>query len=991
MGRSRARVVLAMLLVNSGRLTPVDRLVDVLWREPPASARAQVHNLISSVRRRLGTDDVIVTHALGYELRLDGHQLDLVDFRTLVARGQQARTAGDDELALTLLGEALSLWRGSALADITDEWAEAFRLTLQEERLAAVEDRLDVQLALGRQDEALSELTTLINEHPYRESLYQRHMLALVAAGRGSDALATYRQAHERLVNELGTALGPALRDLQRRILRGELPAAPASVTTGPAIGARPPRATPALTGRNSLISEIVDQLRPAGDGAGGNAVLLVGPGGIGKTTVALAAAQRAAGAFPGGLLYADLRGTHDDPLDPHEVIGRFLRSMGVRGAELPDDRDERIALYRTHLAASRTLLVLDDAASEQQVRPLLPGTANCATLCTSRRQLGALVGAVRVTVPVLAHQDAVRLLARTAGAARVAAEPHAAASLVELCGHLPLAVCVAAARLAVHPEWTLAQLRARLAQERGRLDELAVGDLDVRATIALSYRALSPDSRRVFRRLGLVSAPDWPMWVAGELVGEEPDTSIERILGQLSDGHLIEPLGRDEAGQPRFRLHDLIADFARERAGTDDQERDIDQAHTRVLSRWLALATEADDLLGHGMILGAGLAAPDAPQAARNVPRQAPARWFEVERISLLAAVDQVCRTGQAELAGRLALRLAGFLAVRSYDDERERTLRRALAGVRAGGQDHLLVRLLGALWGVHAQQDRYAELPALATEELAVARRLGDRVCEFHALTHLGRSARMLDRFGEALRWLEEALRASRHPAVPRGQLARALTSIANVHTDVGNPEQALPLIEEAIAIERAEGGARIVAIHLLSYGARLTEVGRFTDAERALAQALEIAREFHDERGSAWIEHAQAQLDLRNGHLPRAAERLERSLQTQEKVGDREGTAEVLRSLGDLAAAQGRPHDAIEPMRRSLAIWCELGARLEQARTLAGLERALLHADDHRSAMVCRSEYQTILADLELTEACLRLPPLSGPGDQPAGNGE
>ncbi len=974
LGGGRRRFVLALLLLNADRLTPLSQLVDALWDVPPPTAKAQLHNVISDLRRRfrVGDPDLIVTHAAGYELRLGAHDLDLTRFRLLVEQGQQAASDGDHPLAAALLAEAGALWRGPALADAAGDSVEVTRRALDEERLAATEARFDAEVRSGRYDDVLRELDVLITEYPYRERLHEIKMTALAGTGRRAEALAAYRRMYQRLIGDLGVEPGRSLRQLHQRILLGES-AAPAGVAVLPKPQQLPPGPI-VMAGRDKLLTDICAVLQPRGEGV---LTVLVGPGGVGKTTLALVAGHRLAELFPDGQLFADLRGSHSAPADPHAAIGRLLRTLGVAGSSLPDDREERVALYRSHLAERRMLVVLDDAASEEQVRPLLPGTTTCAALVTSRRQLAGLVGAARWTVPVLPGDDAVRLLAALVGAERVGHEPEAAAAVTELCGRLPLAVCVAGGRLAARPEWTLEEFRQRLAEERGRLDELAVGDLDVRASIALSYQALEPPLRGLFRRLGLVPAPDWPVWVAERLAG---GASAGRLLDQLVDTHLVEPLGLDAVGQPRFRLHDLIADFARERALAEDDPAARAEALVRVLTDWLALAGAADERLGHGMVYADGLDGPPAPPRTPAAVRENPAAWFDVERASLVSAVDEARRLGEAALAGALALRLSGYLSMRSYDDDREHTLREALDCVRGRGLDDLLMRLLGASFAARAQRDRYAELPALAEEQLAVARRLGDRRGEFQALTHAGRAARMLGRYDEAASRLEQALAAARSAGAAPQLVSRALYAFATLHVDRGRSAEALPLLEEAVGIAREEGSARLIAMQLHSYGTRLMEVGRLAEAEQALAEALATTRDIGDDRGTAWLEHAMADLDMRSARWPGAAARLDRSLATMRQVGDQEGIAEVLRSLGDLAAGRGRPADALAPLRQSLAIWRQLGARLEQARTLLRLDRILSVTGDPDGAETCRREGRQVLADLGLSldETSLRLPP-------------
>jgi len=641
-----------------------------------------------------------------------------------------------------------------------------------------------------------------------------------------------------------------------------------------------------------------------------------------------------------------------------------------VTGAALPDDQEERLGLYRSRLAAARLLIVLDDAATERQVRPLLPQRPGCGAVLTSRRQLGALIGPVRLPVPVLSREDAITLLARISGATRTDAEPTAAVEVVTLCGHLPLAVRVAGARLAVHPEWTLADLAARLADARGRLDVLTMGDVDVRATFALSYQALDPFARLVFRRLGLLSTPDWPAWVAEELAGSGP---VDRVLDQLSDAHLVEPLGRDDVGQLRFRLHDLISGFARERAVAEDGSAERGAAWRRLLSQWLALAGEADARVEHGMLANWDTGAQDVPARSLAAVVDEPVEWFEVERINLTTAVADACREGQANLAGRLALRLSGFLTQRSYEDDRERVLRQALAH---SPDDDLLVGLLGSLWSVYAQRDQYAELPPIAEAELAAARRLGDRERELMALIHAGRSARLVGQFPAAVAWLDEALAVARHPSMPSVLLARAISGLAKVHADLGNRETAVALLTEVVALTR-DDHARSRAMNLHACGVYLTDMGRLADAEQALTEAHSLVTT-HDVRGAAWLDQSLADVDIRVGRFTLARTRLTAALSTQEDLGDGEGTAEVLRSLSDLSATQGDFEQAAALAERALTIWRDLGSRLEQATTHARLTKIHHRLNNPTAATESAEKCRALLRDLGLTEASLRPPP-------------
>ena len=968
-GGGRERYVLAMLLLGAGRSTSAARLIDALWDEPPPSAKAQLHNMISKLRRGIdaGRDDLIVTNTTGYELRLGDDTLDVLEFRGLVAEGLRARADGDPAAAVGLLGDALALWRGQALGDIPDELAAAARHALHEEKLAAAEARLDAALVLGRHTDVLRELTGLLAEHPYRENLYQARMLALLGAGRRADALDTYRVAYRKLVDGLGIEPGPGLRLLEQRILRGE-DVAPEPVPAGRVVARQLPPLTAVLTGRDKLIGELRGELTRS-DGNSPVLAVLVGPGGVGKTTVALAAAGQSADVFTGGQLYADLRGSQEVPADPHVIVGRFLHALGVRQSKLPLDSDERVAMYRSMLARTRTLVVLDDAGSEEQVRSLLPGDPGCATLITSRRQLGAMVGAGRWTVPVLDPTDALELLGRIVGRERIAAEPAAATELAAVCGQLPLAVSIVAARLAVRPDWTLEEFRERLARERDRLDELAVGDLDVRASIGSSYATLSPGARKLLRLLGLVAAGDWPAWVPHVLLG----STDRRLFDELVDVHLVESLGRDGAGQDRFRLHDLVADFAREEVGAVESAEERTGALCRLLEGWLALAVSVDEQVRHGETFPLPVAVGPPP-----VVVTATYEWFDTERVSLLAAVDEAVRIGRADLAGHLALYMSGYLELRCFYEDWLGALERAIPPVRAAGQDALLVRLLSALFAAHSLADRYPEQPRVAEEELAVARRLGSRAAEVTALGHVGRAARDNGRFRQAADLLARAMALASEPPVELRPLVDALVGNAVLHIKAGDPAMAVELLERVWAIDDDRGGTARVVLYRYLTALALIDLDRLADAEEAAILGLETCESIGDDVGSVYLRWVLASVDIRAGRWRSAAARLDETLRDAERLGAYDAMAEVLRALGDLAAAQGRNTAAIGALHRALEIWRRLGSQVQMARTLARLEHVLRAAGDSAAATACHREWRTALAELELDEKCLRLPP-------------
>ncbi|MCP2329419.1 DNA-binding SARP family transcriptional activator/tetratricopeptide (TPR) repeat protein [Hamadaea flava] len=956
-GSGRERLVLAQLLLNADRLTAADRLVETVWTAPPRTAKGQLHNMISNLRRRLG--GVIFTRPLGYQVTLDGHRLDLAEFRSLVSR---AGAAVEHAESLELLAAAEALWNGPALANIAGDWAESVRASLHAERLAAAVAWLEAALSLGRHEDVLRALPGLIGEHPYHERLRELHMLALVGVGRRADALTEYRGTYRLFAEELGIEPGVGLRAIEREILQDAPPAGwvyPRQLPPVPTI----------LGGRDDLIAAVENDLCRAGPAAP-PMVVLVGPGGVGKTTVAVAAGHGLLGRFPDGHLFADLRGMHADPIAPHTVLGRFLRALGVAPAEVPDDPQERLAAYRSRLAGRRVLVLLDDVASEEQVRALLPTFAGCATVITSRQRLTALVGATRWTVPVLVDRDAVELLARIAGPERIAAEPASAQAVVEACGRFPLAICIAAARLAAHPGWTLADLHRRLAAEHGRLDELRVGDLDVRSSIGLSYRLLDLPQQALLRRLAILDAPDWPAWVCDELIGRAADGLLDDLVGV----HLVDPRSVDAAGQLRYRLHDLVTEFAAERARAEDAESERDEAVIRVLRTWLALASAADARRGYGLGHARGVPAPQVPASAAAAVACDATDWFEAERVSLVRAVTRARRLGRGDLAAQLALWISGFLKSRNYYDDHERTLRDAWAMVQ---NDRLRLGLAHALFSAFMTTDRDDEMPVLLSEARMLAQRLGERDQEVRTFLQSGLYAKRRGRLEEAIGWSERALASCREDA-PILLVTTSLHGVATAHAEAGRPQMGIALSERAVAIQRTGDAPAMTAMRLLGHGEVLMDAGWHDEAERVLTESLETLESVGNDAAAAVGLLRLGELALRRELWTEAEALLRRALAVFERIRDHSSTAMTLRSLGDLALARERSVDAVEPLRRALAIWQRLGFPLESARTHHRLGLALSALGDevagHHSA-----ECRRILLELGLEPACLRLPPL------------
>ena len=452
---SRERTALAVMLLEPNRVVPVERLIDAVWGDrPPATARAQIHTCISRLRRELGAAaSALSTDPAGYRIVVSPDDLDTLVFAAHVAAARSATAAGQLTQARQDLRAALELWRGPALAGIVGPVAESAAARLEEQRFAAWEDRVDIELRLGLERELVGDLTDLVQRYPLRERLRGQLMVALYRVGRQADALATYREGRARLADELGLDPGPELDQLHKRILdRDPTLSAPLTPTqhADRADAARClPRDIADFTGRDSAVERVLGAVV---HDPGATPVLAIdGMAGMGKTALAVHVGHRLAARYADAQLFVDLHGHSDQaPLDPAAALSMLLRQVGVAPSRVPETLDERIALWRTELADRRALIVLDNAADATQVAPLLPNGPRCLTLVTSRRRLIGLDGALPVSLEVLPPDEAVALLGRVVGD-RVAAEPAAAAEVVRLCGYLPLAIRLAAATVVRH------------------------------------------------------------------------------------------------------------------------------------------------------------------------------------------------------------------------------------------------------------------------------------------------------------------------------------------------------------------------------------------------------------------------------------------------------------------------------------------------------------------------------------------------------------
>ncbi|CAL9485811.1 BTAD domain-containing putative transcriptional regulator [Streptomyces sp. enrichment culture] len=558
----KLRTLLTVLLLDAGRVVSVEALKDALWGgAPPVSALPSLHNHVARLRRLLGEPGRLLTAPTGYVLRVDDGELDVQVFDAHVSAARSARAEGDWERVRRECRAALGLWRGMPLGGPAPEvGGYALVRRLEEARLLLHEWRYDAELALG--DESLAdlvpELSALAAEHPLREAYHRQLMLALHRTGRQAEALVVHRDLRARLADELGVEPGQPVREAHVEVLRG--------TRDGASRWVRPAQLPPApahFVGRAD-VREGVARVLSGTDATG--AVVLSGTAGVGKTALALQVAHNLEERFSGGQLYLNLRATEPGakPLTTAEALASLLRDLGVCSGDVPEHPDAASALLRSLLAPSRTLLVLDDAVSAAQVRPLLPAGPGCGVLVTSRSPLTALDGAARFPLRPLSDEESAALLRAASGRDGITARH----PLVALTGRLPLALRVVAARLAARRALTPDALAARLAGADSRLDLLDHDDLGVRRSLDAAFDALTASEHRtdqdaalVLRHIGALDLPSYDAPSLARLTGVD-EARAEAALERLAGVALLE-----ETAYGRFEPYDLVRDYARERA----------------------------------------------------------------------------------------------------------------------------------------------------------------------------------------------------------------------------------------------------------------------------------------------------------------------------------------------------------------------------------------------------------------------------------------
>ena len=903
LGPPKQRALLALLLAHAGQPVPLHGIVDALWhQDPPATAVNVIHRHVAALRRLLepGLLSGTASHRLvrdsgGYRVDVAPHELDLLRFRTLRQDARRAARQGDRAKAVELLVEALDLWRGPAGSGIPPEVRALPVFTaVDDEHVAAVKEAAGYVPTAGAvlTEHVLVTLRQAAAHHPLDEGLQARLIEVLAAAGRQGEALETYRVVRARLADELGLDPGPELREAQRTALhrpRAQVPAAPGPDPAA-ATGAPPPAQLPCdlsvFTGRSGELG-LLDTLVPEpGDPA--QAVVISGMAGVGKTTLAVHWANRLADRFPDGQLYVDLRGFHltGPAMSGPEAMRALLDAFGVAVSRIPAELRAQTALYRSLLAGRRVVVVLDNARDSEQVRPLLPAPPGCLAIVTSRHQLQGLMaveGAHSVTLNPLDEDEALALLSRRLGSARVTREAAAAAEIVALCGRLPLALAIVSARAALNPGHPLAAIADELRTSQGSLDAF-VGEpplADARCVFSWSYQALTPRAAELFRLLALHPGPHCSVAAAASLAATGV-REIRSCLAELVRAHL---LFENEPG--RFTSHSLLRAYAAELAVEFETAHDVAAATTRVLDHYLHSAHAAEAVLAphRERITLRRPAAHTLPE--RFSDQRGAADWFERERPVLLAAAAQHGRHGDGAFSWQLASVLEMYL------DRNGR-------------------------W----QQQRTVQSTAITA-----AQREGDLLGQAHGHRALGFALSRLGQWEGAGEHLERALRLFRELGDMPGQ-ARVHRYGAFIANRNSRHTEALEHYRLAGDLYRAAGHLNGVASVHNEVGWTYLLLGEYGKAVEECGRSLAIHRETGDRNGEAAAWDSLGVAHRRLGHYDQALASLHRALGMYRQLRDSYLVADTLVHIADTHLAADRTDSAATALRLALDILEDIG---------------------------------------------------------------
>ncbi|MEO3815628.1 BTAD domain-containing putative transcriptional regulator [Plantactinospora sp. B24E8] len=938
LGSDRQRTLLARLALGAGAAAGQDELVALLWQHGEAqNAVSLLHTHVARLRRLLDSDgrtgSVLVGGQAGYRLVVSADHLDLLTFRELVARAAYDAP----EAALTRLAEAVALWRGEI--DAERVVLSPLYTAVAAEYTNAVRTFATLARDLGRPERALTPLRELADRHELDEPLHVELILTLAASGRQAEALAAYDRIRSTLADQLGIDPGERLRSAQLAVLRQQ--ERQARRTTGRIAIHQAPAPPPDFVGRADEMDSIETALVRSGQQSGpasSRIVLINGIAGVGKTALALAAADRLRARYPDGQLYADLHGAAATASKPMQVLGRFLRALGVPGRRIGTDDVEAAALFRSELADRRMLVLLDNAHDADQIRPLLPGAGHSDVIVTSRRRMPGLAGAKVVDLEPLDAEEAITLIAATAGAHRTDADPAAARALAEACARLPLALRIASARLATRQAWAIGDLTRRLHDDNRRLSELSTGDSSVLSSFQLSYADLSAAAQRAFRLCSLHPGDDFGADGTAVLLGMPPDEA-DRVLEDLLEANMLMQYATD-----RYRYHDLLGLYARQLLAQDTER---ETARSRLYSWYAEAVTAAMEWVYPQLVRLETHAGRDGFFASGSDALA----WLDVELPALVAVVRQTAKSADPALSWRITDQLRGYFLVRRHVDGWLPLAQVGLdAAVRAGddvARTAMLISRGQALWSVGRDEEALSD--CLAGERSAVT--IGWTTAAAYLSHHIGWHHLEQGKLADADQWLRRALDLTEDDQLGHVR-AVALNGLGVMRLCQGELRDAAELLNAALEINEATSRETSALANQGNLASALRQLGAEARASELLTKALAGYRKGANLRGELSTLDELSQLHRQRGDATGALEVARRAHDIAVAVHDRKATAQTAATAAQAYLALG---DATTATR-----WFEDSVRIAhntypfvEARALVGLAAARLSAGDPASA--------------------------------------
>ncbi|GIH06729.1 SARP family transcriptional regulator [Rhizocola hellebori] len=972
--RPRSRAVLAYLLLSANRLVTTGSMVDAIWGPaPPSTARNQIQADVSAVRRALrqaGCPECLFTSSSGYRIQAAEDEIDVTLFAAQLAQARSLAERDDLVAAAQIMRQALSLWRGPALGEIVGSFVEAARTNLNEQRLAAIEGLAELELRLGRHEEVAAELSALIGEHPLREGIARALALALYRCGRPADALAVLRQLREALAEEFGVDPAAATAALELSILRSDPGLSPQAP---PARRNALPADATGFAGRSAELEKL--------DSAPSALVTVTGPGGIGKTALALHWAHRVAHLYPDGVLYVDLQGfSRSEPLAPVVALSRLLYQLGVPPEQIPVREDFATDLFRAQVTGKRLLIVLDNARNSEQVRPMLAGSPACKTLVTSRTELSGLVardGASPVRLGVLDPAEAQTLLTSILGDN----DPAMLAELAGLCAQVPLALRIAAAGLIGKSAQGIQEYMARLrsADRLGVLEFAGDDDLAIAGTFELSYAVLDSFAQQLFRSLSLVPGPDFTLDTATDLAGLGPHQTAA-ILKSLVAAHLVE----DRTGG-RYGFHDLLRLYAASLAASVDGPQALAAGVERLYRHYLWVAQSAAQVLYPQVLRLPGDREDD--RKSRFEDHSQAIAWLDAERANLIAAVTAGAEQAEPELAWLLADTLRGYFYLRMFTVDWTAAAQSALAMAERRADSRAQAAALLSLADLHWRQGDYDHADEIYARAIDAAQSAGWPEGQATALGNLGGLRRLQGRLAEAA----ELLRSSLILNIQAGRLEGQSVNLGNLsiaYMEIGEYDLAEKYIQDAYVLYRKFGSRTAEATLLSNLGELiLLRQGDHKLASANLDKALQLHRELGDRAGEAATLSNLAEATQASGDLAGAMAVARSAVTLAQESGDERILASCQRVLAELLLLTGETAAAVELGRQSVQKAQQAKHRFIETRALLGLSRIHLGLNDTPAALeaarqalnlASRSGYAALVDEATRMVAGLSAPP-------------